>query len=217
VTLTDNVLDNNSFRWIVATSKNLTVSNLFFLSIFEEGKTASDANSLPFIIQFGRDGDKESEDGQDSTSTLKKPAILTTSTPTSTPTRMPTGTANSATTDTIATDVPLEDRDDTSLSTAGKIAIGTAIPLVIILTIAGFFLWKWRRKRRERGSQPATAQGQSSDSKDPEYKMDLEPHHWRSYTPLEEHRKWERAELPGYETGQTTRVYELETSPQRHR
>lgn len=197
----------------MATSKNLAVSNLFFLSIFEEGKTEADANSLHFIIEAEKGDDKDSEDEQNDTSTLIKSTLSTTSA-TSKTTSTPTSSPGSATTDPTTTDNPSEDSNRTGLSSSGKIAIGTAIPLVVLLAIAGFFLLKWRRKGRREEGQPVTAHGQPYDPKDPEYKTKLEWHYWQSYPPSAEHGQWERMELPGSETRQTTMVYELETPPQ---
>jgi hypothetical protein len=39
--------------WVVATAKKIEVSNVFFFSLFEEGKTSPDANSIYFNITSG--------------------------------------------------------------------------------------------------------------------------------------------------------------------
>ncbi len=50
LTLAENALNATSFLWIVATTKNLSVSNMFILSVFQEGNTVADANSHYFNI-----------------------------------------------------------------------------------------------------------------------------------------------------------------------
>jgi hypothetical protein len=112
------------------------------------------------------------------------------------------------------TQIQPENEDSAGLTTTGTIAIVIVVPPVILLAIAGFLLFKWRRKRRARG-HPATTQQEQYKSNDPDYKTDMEPCHWELHQSQSAYGKRERTELAGFETREPTTVYELETPPPR--
>ncbi|KAL2131005.1 hypothetical protein VTI74DRAFT_5687 [Chaetomium olivicolor] len=140
-------VDISRFKWIVATAKNLTVSNLFFLSIFEEGKSSADSNSHMFNITKPSD-----------TKTAAAVApITTTSSATITITTNPPSSSNAeaaaGTTSTPASSAPASTNTGSEaggLSIDAKIAIAVTVPCVLILgALAGYLIVKRRRRKRQ--------------------------------------------------------------------
>ncbi|KAF2246690.1 hypothetical protein BU26DRAFT_606894 [Trematosphaeria pertusa] len=132
------VVNKTDFTWLVGTTKNLTLSNMFYLSIFEEGATTSDSNSHYFNIS--------SKDLSPTISSITAtPSIPFLSTaPVSTPTEasIPTSAPSNAQTS------PPPSPPSGGSSTGAKIGMGIGIPLALALGIgAGFLLFRHRRNR----------------------------------------------------------------------
>lgn len=134
-------VDTSDFRWIVATTKDLTASEVFFLTIFEEGNTAGDANSHYFNIT-------QTTDDDDPLTTT----TISTTTEASTSTEVSTVSSTAITTTTeaaAATSSAPVSSDSGGLSSSATIAISVVIPCVVILAaIAGYILFRKRRKQR---------------------------------------------------------------------
>lgn len=134
----ESVVNKTDFTWLVGTTKNLTLSNMFYLSIFEEGATTSDSNSHYFNIS--------SKDLSPTISSITAtPSIPFLSTaPVSTPTEasIPTSAPSNAQTS------PPPSPPSGGSSTGAKIGMGIGIPLALALGIgAGFLLFRHRRNR----------------------------------------------------------------------
>ncbi|KAF2197952.1 hypothetical protein GQ43DRAFT_474987 [Delitschia confertaspora ATCC 74209] len=151
--IVQNTVDVTSFRWIVATSKNLTFSNMFYMSVFENGKLTGDANSHYFNISSANTNVKPSSSPpstKTSTSPTSTPPISSSSisTPASTPTNPPSSSQPPP---------PPTAASSNSFPTGAKIGIGVGIPVALILGIAaGFMLFRRRRKAEDKsGEVPA--------------------------------------------------------------
>ena len=154
---TEKAVGISKFTWIVATTKDLTVSNLFFLSIFEEGKLSSDSNSNFFNITKS---DKEETTRTTQTSTVDTTATSatisssTSSTGSSTGTSSPAIAAAGATTSTTGTaaatsiSLPTPSNSPDGLTVDAKIGIGVAIPCAVVLVALGGYIM-FRKRRRQ--------------------------------------------------------------------
>lgn len=144
--MAESVVDITSYRWLVGTDKDLSVSNLFYLSIFEEGARTSDSNSHYFYL-----AEKDKDDsGISSTS----PKTSTASSATTARTLTPTG-------PTSATPSPQEPTSSSSaeasggLQTGGIIGVGVAVPVALILGAVAGWLFFGRRRRQNKAIEPA--------------------------------------------------------------
>ncbi|PSN67293.1 hypothetical protein BS50DRAFT_388389 [Corynespora cassiicola Philippines] len=137
-----NVINTTSFGWLVGTNKNLTFSNVFFLSIFEEGQSLGDANSHAFNI-----------------SSNETPPILSESpsSPSQTESLVVKSLSSAVPTD-EATPIPSSSNPSSAPSggfpTSSKVGLGIGIPVAVAFGVgAGFFLF--RRKKREKVGEVA--------------------------------------------------------------
>ncbi|EAQ87802.1 hypothetical protein CHGG_04421 [Chaetomium globosum CBS 148.51] len=150
--ITRKVVDVSTFTWIVATTKDLSVSNMFFLSIFEEGKSSADANSHYFNLTANSNiRPTAASEGSTSASSITRTAATSTSTtaPVQT-TPNPAATSNA----------PLSETSS-GLDSGAKIGIGVAIPAAAVLgAIAGYFILR----RRRRMVQPPVAPAYHDDN-----------------------------------------------------
>lgn len=137
-------VNSTGLNWRVDTEKDLTVSNLFRLDLFEDGKTSPDSKSQRFRIL--RD-----DEGKTTASSTGTTSPITTSTSTDTSTDTSTATSTVATTSAAAgTSEVLPPDEEGSLNVDAKIAIGVAVPFgLLILAVAGFLVFWRRRKSRK--------------------------------------------------------------------
>ncbi|KAK4443394.1 hypothetical protein QBC34DRAFT_417216 [Podospora aff. communis PSN243] len=143
--ITQSSINTSRFSWIVATTKNLSVSNLFYLSIFEEGKSNADSNSKYFnITRAGTDASTTSA----TSSAAASSSATTPSSPTDSSSTTP---AAGVGTPTIST--PAQASPAGGLSTGAQIGVGlgVSIPCAIALSVvASWFFFARRRKRDNR-------------------------------------------------------------------
>ncbi|KAK3294557.1 uncharacterized protein B0H64DRAFT_190184 [Chaetomium fimeti] len=143
--VTRKVVDVSTFTWIVATTKDLSVSNMFFLSIFEEGKANADANSHYFNLT--RNSDTRPTAAEASSSASSETRIA----PTSTSATVPAET----TTDPAATSSAPSSESPSGLDSGAKIGIGVAIPCAAILgVVAGYLIFRRRKRMNEPPAAP---------------------------------------------------------------
>ncbi|XP_014556949.1 hypothetical protein COCVIDRAFT_37464 [Bipolaris victoriae FI3] len=138
-------------------SKNLTLSKLFYLSIFQEGKGSSDSNSHYFYIAEKGIGESSSPSFLSSAfSSTSIPQAISTVAPTLIPTsssmqnlRTSTGVVGLPTSD--ATDsqtLPDQQSSSDSFPLAVKIGLGTGIPVALALRLViGWLLFRHRKRR----------------------------------------------------------------------
>jgi hypothetical protein len=154
---TENAVDIKRYSWLVGTRKNLTVSNLFYLSVFQEGKGPSDSNSHYFYIEDTQVSEATSSSAAPSstaasstsasstTSNASSASPTSSTTPTSNASSVPTSTPTSGTTN--ATNLPAQAASAEGFPTAAKIGIGVGIPVALIAgLIAGWLLFRRRKK-----------------------------------------------------------------------
>jgi hypothetical protein len=142
VKFTGKVVDVSTFR-IVATTQDLSVSNMFFLSIFEEGKANADANNHYFNLTTKSDT-RPTAVSEGSTSASSITRITLTSTSTTAPTLNPAETSNAPSSGSSG-----------GLDSSAKIRIGVAIPAAAVLGAIASYLILRRRKRM--AEQPPAA------------------------------------------------------------
>ncbi|KAK2611783.1 hypothetical protein N8I77_005107 [Diaporthe amygdali] len=123
--------------WTVATRKDLSVSNMFFMSLYQTGSTNPDDYSVYFNIS--------SADGSSSTSSTAPSS--TSSSPTS-----------SSATDAAATTSSTSDSGgDGGLSTGAQAGIGVGVGVAAIIALAGAWLAiRHRKKAKSNVDQVAT-------------------------------------------------------------
>ena len=175
ICVSENVVNSTIYDWTVAVSNNLPAtlseSNLFYLSVFQEGKLSSDSNSHYFNI---------TEEKSTATS-----ASSSTSTALSTSTQMassilPASTSSvGATPESTTTGPPSS--SDAGMSTGAKIGIGAGIPAAAIIGIgAGWFFFGRRRRQRARRPSVATDPRESAASIGPDHRLGVTgvPEYW---------------------------------------
>ncbi|PVI01353.1 hypothetical protein DM02DRAFT_654611 [Periconia macrospinosa] len=158
--LTQNAVGVTKYTWLVGTRKDLTISNMFYLSIFQEGKTSADANSRNFLLE-PQNGNGQSTSSSSSSSSSSTPSPTSSS---------PTSTSNSST----ATNPGANDRTSSppqsstsnqalQSQSSNSIPVGTTIGIAIGASGAMalgigliFFLYRLRKKRRERRGMTVT-------------------------------------------------------------
>ncbi|CAE7026491.1 hypothetical protein P3342_005783 [Pyrenophora teres f. teres] len=161
--LTQNAVNITNYSWLVGTRKNLTLSNLFYLSVFQEGKGPSDSNSHYFYIE-----DNRTKESDSSSSSLISSTLISQGVPTGIPTSTLTGSPASSTPTNAATiSVPTGSVTNApSLSTqetpsdafplGAKIGLGVGIPVALILGLAaGWLLFQHHKKNGVAPSYPA--------------------------------------------------------------
>lgn len=141
----------------MATAKNLTESNLFFLSIFEDGRSEGDSITRSFNITRGPSEDQDDDHDEQYQTTSGTIQPNPTSTPpspdtTASPTDMPSRT--DATNDAVESNSSPETEDDSgSLSIGALVGIGVSVPLAVILVAAAGWIFI-KRRRAGQGSSP---------------------------------------------------------------
>ncbi|KAH8730316.1 hypothetical protein GQ44DRAFT_607070 [Phaeosphaeriaceae sp. PMI808] len=152
--LTQSAVGVMRYFWLVGTRKDLSVSNLFYLSMFQEGKSVSDSNSRYFNIKAKNAKEQSTSSSSispSSTSSAMSSVSSTTSPsasastsnkPTSfSPTSKPTSAPNS---DIQSNSLP---QSSNSFPTGTKIGIGVGIPVALVLCLgAGLLLFRRRKK-----------------------------------------------------------------------
>ncbi|KAK2606566.1 hypothetical protein N8I77_005307 [Diaporthe amygdali] len=157
--LFQNVVNTTVYDWTVAVSDNLPAtlaeSNLFYLSVFQEGKTSSDSNSHYFNITEAK-----------STSTSSSTTTSSASTTLSTSTQMASSVTPASTTSTSTASASTSSQpssSDTNLSTGAKIGIGVGIPAAAIIGIGAGWFFFGRRRRQQTNAPGAGADPRYSD------------------------------------------------------
>ncbi|KAG9253815.1 uncharacterized protein F5Z01DRAFT_656778 [Emericellopsis atlantica] len=150
--VTRRTVNIREWEWFVGTGKDLDVSNVFFLSLYEDEKSVSTANSRYFNIT------KVEEDFNVTTTSTPTPTSMSTSTTVPEPT---TSADNNPKKDEI------EDADGSSdgLSTAAY--VGIAVAIACVFAILAFLFWCWFRRRRNtrNPSQQQDYMGNPGDEK----------------------------------------------------
>ncbi|PSN60501.1 hypothetical protein BS50DRAFT_563610 [Corynespora cassiicola Philippines] len=153
--LTQGAVGVTRYSWLVGTRKDLSVSNLFYLSIFQEGKGASDSNSRYFNIEAK--GVKEQSTSSSLTLPSSSPSAAynvsfttslsaSASTSNEPPSLSPTRESTSVPSSSIQSSA--SPSSSSSFPMGAKIGIGVGIPVALFLCLgAGFFLSRRRRKR----------------------------------------------------------------------
>ena len=160
----ENAVNITNYSWLVGTRKNLTLSNLFYLSVFQEGKGPSDSNSHYFYIEENRvqyiasssssalSSTSTSRDASNPTPPSSSASSNTSSVPTSAasvnvPTGSVTNAPNLSTQETLSDGFPL----------GAKIGLGVGIPVALILGLAAGWLL-FRRHKNADAALPYVAQ-----------------------------------------------------------
>lgn len=170
--LFQNVVNTTLYDWTVVVSDNLphtiSESNLFYLSIFQEGKRSSDDNSHYFNINQAKP-----------TTTSETSTTTTTSASTSQSTNaemassiFPASTTSlspSATSEPTTTQEP-PPSPATGMSTGAKIGIGVGIPAAAIIGIgAGWLFFGRRRRQSEKGASIAAGPQETAATMGPSH------------------------------------------------
>ncbi|KAF2134084.1 hypothetical protein P153DRAFT_419859 [Dothidotthia symphoricarpi CBS 119687] len=157
--LTRDAVDVTSYSWLVGTGKNLSESNLFFFSYYQEEKFVSNMNSHYFNLEAKDTKDQSSSSSSTSlsatssatlsASSTASPSIstsiskpTTSSSVTSNPTSEPTSTSSSDSKSSTSL------RSSDGFTMGALIGVGVGILVMIILCVGAGFFWLRRRKRR---------------------------------------------------------------------
>lgn len=128
----------------------LSVSNMFFLSIFKEGQDNADANSHYFNLTTNSEA-RPTAASEGSTSASRITRITLTSTSTTDPTPNPAETSNAPSSGSSG-----------GLDSSAKIRIGVAIPAAAVLgAIASYLIF---RRRKRMAEQPPAAPAYHDDN-----------------------------------------------------
>lgn len=135
--IAENEINTTSYDWVVAVSSSLPEtlerSNLFYLSLFQEGSSTSDSNSHYFNIT----NPQTTTTSTGISTTATKTATLTTSSGSAAPVTITPATSPSPST-------------SGGLTEASKIGIGIGVPIAAIIAIGAGWLFLFRRYRRGR-------------------------------------------------------------------
>ncbi|KAK8035563.1 hypothetical protein PG993_010558 [Apiospora rasikravindrae] len=189
-TITQGMVDLTSWKWQVSTSKDLGVSNMFQLALWDESKDTYDDWCHYFNITTGSDSDAT-------------PSAAATPAPTATtpPNRPEDGPPTEAATSTSGSEKE-QKKDWTGMSTGAKITMGVILPIV---AITGFLVgWcvlgrqKKKRQKKEAAAAAAaateSAQWQSIPKYAPEQEQQWPLHNsWQQPPPQDQ---WPPQELP---------------------
>ncbi|KAI0021617.1 hypothetical protein F4780DRAFT_272518 [Xylariomycetidae sp. FL0641] len=127
--ITENFINLTSFSWLVGTSKNLSFSNVFLMSIFHEGSASSDADSHYFNItaRGASDGPPTSTGSAASSSPTSTLVPAAPTTAAAQPTESPTG---------------------GGLSAGAQIGVGVGVGAAAALLLGLLGAWIFLRRRR---------------------------------------------------------------------
>ncbi|KAH7355734.1 hypothetical protein BKA66DRAFT_429698 [Pyrenochaeta sp. MPI-SDFR-AT-0127] len=152
--LTQGAVGVTRYSWLVGTRKDLSVSNLFYLSMFQEGKSVSDSNSRYFNIEAknSKEQSKLSSSIPPSSTSSATSSLSSTTSPSASastsnmppsfsPTSEPTGAPNS---DIQSSSSP---QSSNNFPIEAKIGIGVGIPVLLVLCLAASLLLFRRRKK----------------------------------------------------------------------
>jgi hypothetical protein len=182
-----------SLAWTVQTTKNLTVSNMFFLSIFLEGDTTSEANSYYFNITSQDEASPTSGASSWTTTTTSPIQLSSTSGAISTSTTSPTSSISSMSSSSTSTASPTpsssgsidleKNSNDNSDSTSQKVGLGVGLGLGIPLFLIAITLVGWQVIRQQNLSspgydakQPVTSAINNADPEPPTYTPRYHPY-----------------------------------------
>lgn len=143
--LTQGAVGVMRYSWLVGTRKDLSVSNLFYLSIFQEGKSRSDSNSHYFNIEA-----KDAKEQSTSSSSIS-PSSTSSATSILSFTTRPSASASTSNEPTSAPNSDIQSssspQSSNSFPTGAKIGIGVGILIALALCLgAGLFLFRRRKK-----------------------------------------------------------------------
>ncbi|KAF1355937.1 hypothetical protein EJ07DRAFT_157928 [Lizonia empirigonia] len=157
--LTQGATGVTSYSWLVGTRKNLSTSNLFYLSIYQEGKAVSDSNSHYFNIE-NRDatvpsissssnspsstssGASSAKSGASPTTNFLANASTSSQLPSLASTNAPISVSSSATQSSSSV------TSSNNFPATAKIGIGIGIPAALAVGIgADFFLFRQHKKK----------------------------------------------------------------------
>lgn len=169
ICVSENVVNSTIYDWTVAVSENLPAtlqqSNLFYLSIFQEGKTSSDSNSHYFNIT-----EVKSTASSASSSTITPSASTALSTSTQMASSIFPASTSSVSTIPESTTQP-SSSSDAGMSTGAKIGIGAGIPAAAIIGIgAGWFFFGRRHRQPAKGPSIATDPREPAASIHPDHR-----------------------------------------------
>lgn len=148
----ESVINVTSFTWLVGTTKNLTFSNMFYMSIFEEGSTSSDGNSHYFNISTKADA-TTSASGSTSTSISVGSTLL------------PATTTSAAT---LASNSVPADNSSSGMTTGAKVGLGVGLgvglPIAIAFGIGLGWFFLGGRNRKNQTQYPGQPEGPAPPS-----------------------------------------------------
>ncbi|KAK8136121.1 hypothetical protein PG984_004061 [Apiospora sp. TS-2023a] len=146
-TITEGMIDLTAWKWQISTSKDLSLSNVFQLAIWDESKESYDDWCHYFNITGGN--------GSDTSSKPSGAAVPTATTP---PNRPTDGPPTEAATSTSGAE---QKKDWTGMSTGAKITMAVIIPIVAIAGFAvGWCVLGRQRRRRLAAAAPANINSQ---------------------------------------------------------
>ncbi|KAL1837761.1 hypothetical protein VTJ49DRAFT_3425 [Mycothermus thermophilus] len=114
----ENTVDTTSFSWVVGTRKDLSVSNLFSMSLFEAGQTSPDSNSRYFYIV--RPGQKPVQPNVTTSSVARIQTVSTISTSARIPSATGTSTSSSEQPSSTSESSSSKDDDDNNNTSTHK-------------------------------------------------------------------------------------------------
>ncbi|KUJ08533.1 uncharacterized protein LY89DRAFT_724990 [Mollisia scopiformis] len=159
VTNTENSSDvtpYTDFNWLVQTSKNLTLSNRFILSLFDVGQATPLCNSHYFEIR--------PKSGSPVNATSSTVLSSSTQTPVS-----PSGTVALSLTPAASSSAASTQISNSGLSVGAKIGFGLGVPAAILLGLAlGWFLQGLWRRRGEKSPISPVSESQGKVNEIPE-------------------------------------------------
>ncbi|ODM23661.1 hypothetical protein SI65_01250 [Aspergillus cristatus] len=154
--LTQNVSGSvTSLDWTVQTTKDLKLSNMFYLCLFVEGDTTSVTNSHYFNITS-----TDEDDDHDSTTATKTITTgstqLSPATPSNSPSTTSSGSFKATTTAAAAaTATNTSTPDSAGLSSGAKVGVGVGVAVGGLAVIGAAFFAFVRRRKLRRASVPA--------------------------------------------------------------
>ncbi|KAK8038352.1 hypothetical protein PG994_015119 [Apiospora phragmitis] len=207
-TVTEDMVDLTAWKWPVSTGKDLSVSNMFQLALWDEGKDTYDDWCHYFNITTGGDSD-----AAPSGATAPTTPAPTTTTPPNRPTAGPPSEAATST----SSSEPEQKKDWTGMSTGAKITVGVILPIV---AIAGFLVG-WcvlGRQRRRRQQQEAAAAAAATENAQwqaiPKYAAEQEQ--WPPQEQWPQQGQWPPQEqLPPQELPLSHDRHQIDDSPRR--
>lgn len=160
-------VDVTNFKWLVGTTKDLSVSPMFAIAVWEQGKQVTDSATNLFNITRGA---IEPSSSTSSTSSAESSTSTTATTSTATPLTSPTpsenadGVANPTTAD--PTTPPAAKQSSGGLSTGAAAGLGVGIGLAVLLLAGAGWFWVRQRAGRRQAVTGAVAPGYAQPDKD---------------------------------------------------